>query len=75
MITKEEIEKAAKQYCHENNGDAFEYHAFIVGAEWIAKYYDAEQKDAAGLMAQAAAKIVNLKAALLEIKEKLNANK
>lgn len=44
MLTKEQIEQAAKQYCQENNGDAFEYHAFWNGAEWAAEQMRAENE-------------------------------
>lgn len=44
MLTKKQIEQAAKQYCQENNGDAFEYHAFWNGAEWAAEQMLAENE-------------------------------
>jgi regulator of replication initiation timing len=44
MITQKQAEQMAEQYCKENRGDAFEYAAFVAGANWAIEQMQAESE-------------------------------
>jgi len=44
MITQEQAEKIAENYCEENDGNSFEYHAVLYGIQRAKSEYTPELK-------------------------------